>query len=246
MPRPVVPIRRLPRNRSATLSRARWCGMIRCASEEMTRREVSTPRSSRPASSPISTSGSMTTPLPMTGVQPGVRIPDGMQVQRELLAVRRDHRVPGVVAALVADDVVHRPPSRSVALPLPSSPHWAPISTIAGIGSWFSSWIGTRAVPGCRGRWGGPDGRVSAWRPSSWTSAVWTRGGPPGRGRRRRPRAPTRSSSAGRCTALAAVLAVLLKAGRTAQVPVAWEPAGDKTRPAWRATWASAPGSPGT
>src|SRR3712207_9026683 len=26
-----------------------------------------------------------------------------------------------------------RPPSRSVALPLPSSPHWAPISTTAGI-----------------------------------------------------------------------------------------------------------------
>ena len=79
MPRPVVPIRRLPRKRSVTLSRARWWGMIKCASEEMTSREVSTPRSSRPASSPISTSGSMTTPLPITGVQPGVRMPDGIR-----------------------------------------------------------------------------------------------------------------------------------------------------------------------
>ena len=79
MPRPVVPIRALPRNRSVTRSSARWCGMIRCASAEITSREVSTPRSSRPASSPISTSGSTTTPLPITGVQPGVRIPDGIR-----------------------------------------------------------------------------------------------------------------------------------------------------------------------
>ena len=79
MPRPVVPIFRVPRKRSVTLSRARWCGMIKCASAEMTRRDVSTPRSSSPASSPMSTSGSTTTPLPITGVQPGVRMPEGIR-----------------------------------------------------------------------------------------------------------------------------------------------------------------------
>ena len=62
---------------------------------------------SRPSISPSSTFGSMTTPLPMTGVQPGVRTPAGHQVQRVLLAVRGDHGVAGVVAALVAHDVRH-------------------------------------------------------------------------------------------------------------------------------------------
>ena len=53
-------------------------------------------------------------------------------VQCVLLLADHD-RVAGVVAALVPDDVLHASPSRSVALPLPSSPHWAPISTMAGI-----------------------------------------------------------------------------------------------------------------
>ncbi len=77
MPRPVVPILDLPRYRSVTLSRARWYGMIRCASAEITSRLVSTPRASSASSSSISTAGSITTPLPITQVTPGVRIPDG-------------------------------------------------------------------------------------------------------------------------------------------------------------------------
>ena len=40
-------------------------------------REVSTPRASRPSSSSKRTARSTTTPLPMTGVQVGVRMPDG-------------------------------------------------------------------------------------------------------------------------------------------------------------------------
>ena len=58
---------------------ATWYGMIRWASAEISSLSVSTPRSSRPASSVSSTPGSMTTPLPITLVTPGVRIPDGIR-----------------------------------------------------------------------------------------------------------------------------------------------------------------------
>ncbi len=77
MPRPVVPILRDPRNRSTTLSIVRLYGGMRCAFALTTRREMSTPRSTNPSSSWKSTSGSMTTPLPITGVTPGVRMPLG-------------------------------------------------------------------------------------------------------------------------------------------------------------------------
>ena len=79
MPRPVVPILALPRNRSVTLSIATWYGMIKCASALIRSLLVSTPRLSRPASSSSSTPGSTTTPLPITFVTPGVRMPDGMR-----------------------------------------------------------------------------------------------------------------------------------------------------------------------
>ena len=62
-----------------TLSMATWYGMIKCASAEISSRAVSTPRSSSPASSSSSTPGSTTTPLPITLVTPGVRMPDGIR-----------------------------------------------------------------------------------------------------------------------------------------------------------------------
>lgn len=71
MPRPVVPILRLPRKRSPTLSRVTLYGVIRCALPLMSSLEVSMPRSLRPRSSESRTAGSTTTPLPMTGVHPG-------------------------------------------------------------------------------------------------------------------------------------------------------------------------------
>ena len=77
MPRPVVPILAFPRNRSLTLSRARWCGMIRCALAETSSFSQLTPRLSRPSISSKSTFGSMTTPLPITGVTFLERTPDG-------------------------------------------------------------------------------------------------------------------------------------------------------------------------
>ncbi len=77
MPRPVVPILRLPRKRSATLSSVRLYGGIRCAFALTTSRDVSTPRACSASSSSNSTARSTTTPLPITGVTPGVRIPLG-------------------------------------------------------------------------------------------------------------------------------------------------------------------------
>jgi hypothetical protein len=77
IPRPVVPIRDEPRYRSTTLSSARWCGMIRCASVEISSFDVSTPRAASPSTSLSSTFGSTTTPFPITGTQPGVNTPEG-------------------------------------------------------------------------------------------------------------------------------------------------------------------------
>ena len=53
--------------------------MIRCALAEMRRPLTSMRRARSPSSSEMSTFGSMTTPLPMTHVLPGYRIPDGMR-----------------------------------------------------------------------------------------------------------------------------------------------------------------------
>ena len=207
-----------------TLSSARWCGMIRCASAEMSRREVSTPRSASPSISPSSTLGSMTTPLPITGVQPGRQDPRRDQVQRVLLAVRRDHRVAGVVAALVADDVGHAAAEQvgdlalALVAPLGADQHdrWHRVLVLLGL-------IGHPAVPGWV-RWQGI--RMSVVE-LDLRRLEPGRGPPPERRRRRRGR-PTPLVVRGPVPALAAVLTALLKADRTAHVPVAWEPAGDK------------------
>ena len=65
----------------------------------------------------------------------------GDEVQLELLAVAHDG-VAGVVAALDSGPTTSAfSASRSVILPLPSSPHWAPITTVAGTHS-PSAWVG--------------------------------------------------------------------------------------------------------
>src|ERR1700749_3257563 len=75
MPRPVVPSLALPRKPSLTLSSARWYGMIRCALALIRSRSQLTPRASRASISSNSTFGSMTTPLPITGVTSAL-VPD--------------------------------------------------------------------------------------------------------------------------------------------------------------------------
>ena len=112
MPRPVVPILALPRNRSVTLSMATWYGMIKCASA----------RISRPDG------------VDAAGLQPGQLLQQHArvdhhavadhvlhagredarrdEVQREVLAVGEHHRVAGVVAALVAHHPLHGAPEQ--------------------------------------------------------------------------------------------------------------------------------------
>ncbi len=132
MPRPVVPSLRLPRKRSVTLSSVRLYGVMTCAAALTTSRDVSTPRALSPSISSNSTPRSTTTPLPMIGVQPGVRMPDG----RRCNAYFSDPTTivwPALLPPLNLTTASTRLPSRSVALPLPSSPHWAPSRTIAGM-----------------------------------------------------------------------------------------------------------------
>ena len=107
MPRPVVPILALPRNRSVTLSSGLVVrrDQVRVGRDQQPlggdRRRARRARRSRSSSTP----GSMTTPLPITGHDVRREDAGGQQVQRVLL-VADDDRVAGVVAALVADDVV--------------------------------------------------------------------------------------------------------------------------------------------
>jgi hypothetical protein len=77
MPRPVVPSLAAPRNRSATLSIVEWYDAMTCAFAETTRLATSTPRSTSASSSLNSASGETTTPLAITEVAPGVRMPLG-------------------------------------------------------------------------------------------------------------------------------------------------------------------------
>jgi hypothetical protein len=72
-----VPIFDLPKNLSLTLSIVRWYGVIKWALVEILSFEVSTPRSFKPLISLSSTAGSITTPLPITGITFGDKIPDG-------------------------------------------------------------------------------------------------------------------------------------------------------------------------
>ena len=77
MPRPVVPMRRLPAKRSLTLSSVRWYGAMMCALALMSGGATCTSRLTSSSSSAASTPRSMTTPLPMTQVQSGLRMPEG-------------------------------------------------------------------------------------------------------------------------------------------------------------------------
>src|SRR5437762_54797 len=89
---------------------------MRCALAETTRRERSTPRAVRPSISRNRAAGSTTTPLPMTGVQPGVSTPLG---SRWVANFTVDHdRVAGVVAAGVADAEVDGRAEKVGRLPL--------------------------------------------------------------------------------------------------------------------------------
>src|SRR4051812_602921 len=105
-----------------------------CAFADTTSRDVSTPRASSPSISLKRTARSTTTPLPMTGVTDGVSTPAGSR-WRAYFSSPMTMVWPALLPPLYLTTKSTWSPSRSVALPLPSSPHWAPSSTIAGMTS---------------------------------------------------------------------------------------------------------------
>jgi hypothetical protein len=152
MPRPVVPIWFLPRKRSETLSIATWYDAITWAFALTTSCATSTPRSIRPSSSEKSASGETTTPLAITDVAPGVRMPDGSRwvaYFSPLTTMVWPALWPPLVRT--TKSIGWLVASRSVALPLPSSPHWAPRTTIAGMCTPLRAWFSGRVSAGCAG-----------------------------------------------------------------------------------------------
>ncbi len=106
MPRFVVPSAFRPRNRWVTFSSSRWYGMIRWQLPESRSRDTSTPVRRSSSSSRRRCRGSTTTPS--GDHRRDVRIEDAGGDQLELEeAALGDHRVAGVVPALIADHEVH-------------------------------------------------------------------------------------------------------------------------------------------
>src|SRR3954467_10137489 len=105
-----------------------WYGMIRCALALIRRPERSMPLALRPSSSSLRTFGSITTPLPIAHSLPG---------ERNTHADRWDFHItppPPIVRPALLPPWKRitrsaRSASRSVTLPLPSSPHCAPTMT---------------------------------------------------------------------------------------------------------------------
>src|SRR5690606_1052542 len=72
-------------------------------------------------------------PLPITGVTPGDRMPEGSRCSAYFSSPTTTVW-PALLPPLNFTTQSVRSPSRSVALPLPSSPHWTPTITIPGMG----------------------------------------------------------------------------------------------------------------
>src|ERR1700761_5468763 len=117
--------------------------MIRCAFAESFRLATETPARFSPSISLSSTRGSTTTPLPITQVFSEWRIPDGIRWKANV-SPSRTIVWPALLPPWKRTIVVARSASRSVILPLPSSPHWAPTMTTPG-----TVWILTGAGGGC-------------------------------------------------------------------------------------------------
>ena len=86
MPRLVVPIWFSPRRFSSAPSRSLWYGMMMWASQLILRFLHEMPSASSIAISLMSTPGSMTTPLPMTGTAFSYMTPEGIRCKASFLS----------------------------------------------------------------------------------------------------------------------------------------------------------------
>src|SRR5215207_6141201 len=132
MPRRVVPIWSFPSLVSPAWSRSMWYGMIRCAFALIRRPERSTPLARRSSSSSVRTFGSITTPLPIAHSLPGYRMPDGIRWNFHFTS-SRTIVWPALLPPWKRITRSAFSARRSVILPLPSSPHWAPMMTMPAI-----------------------------------------------------------------------------------------------------------------
>src|SRR6185436_1083527 len=106
--------------------------MIRCALAEIRRLPTSTRRRRSPSISSRRTRGSRTTPLPITQVFSECRIPEGIRWNLNS-SPSRTIVWPALLPPWKRTIASARSARRSVTLPLPSSPHWAPTITSPGM-----------------------------------------------------------------------------------------------------------------
>src|SRR5690606_24567910 len=129
MPRPVVPIARGPLARSRALSSAtcelRISGH---AGETRSRSVTGTPRASKPFISAASASSETTTPLPIRLITPSRRMPDGIRCST-VFSPPITSVCPALWPPWKRTTACARSARPSTIAPLPSSPHWVPITT---------------------------------------------------------------------------------------------------------------------
>src|SRR6266550_7337051 len=99
--------------------------MIRWARSEMTSRSMLIPRDCTCRISSSSTRGSSTTPLPITHVVVGYRMPEGMRWKRNSWPALTTV-CPALLPPCERMTISARSERRSMILPFPSSPHWPP------------------------------------------------------------------------------------------------------------------------
>src|SRR5215472_9207306 len=129
MPRPVVPMAFAPRARSRAWSSMTCEGRIRGQSGEIrSRSNTGTPRSISIPLSVSSASSESTTPLPMKQRTCSRRMPAGMS-ERIVLRPPITRVWPALWPPWKRATAAARSVRRSTTLPLPSSPHWVPMTT---------------------------------------------------------------------------------------------------------------------
>src|SRR5215467_7734712 len=117
--------------------------MIRCAFLEMNRLPSScTPRRTSASISSMSEPGSMTTPQPITHRHPGCRMPDGIEC-RTYFSRPTTTVWPALLPPAKRATTFTCGASMSTTLPLPSSPHCVPMTTMLGMActSEYALWM---------------------------------------------------------------------------------------------------------